>query len=74
MHISIFSAENDDIFRNCCKSGHLEIVKFISEIDDKIKIHAVNELLFRTVCHHGQLEVAKFLQKKYDINIYVGTG
>ena len=43
------------------KNGHLEVSKFLLEVNPNINISIDNEAAFRYTCQNGHLEVAKFL-------------
>ena len=55
------NAANECAFRWSCFKGHLEVCKFLIQIDKNIDIHAENEYAFRWSCSDGHLEVCKFL-------------
>jgi len=67
---------DDNVFRNSCYYGHLELAKWLCGLDDakeKINIHVDNEYVFRTSCYHGHLDMAKWLyslDRKIDIHAY----
>ena len=51
----------NDIFKYCCRFGHLEIVKCLLLFDKNINIRYDNEYAFRDACYNGHLEVVKYL-------------
>jgi hypothetical protein len=61
-----------DVFRDSCGFGHLEVAKWLYELDVNIDIHARKEEVFRISCGFGYLEMAKWLyglDGKIDIHI-----
>ena len=57
-------AELNEQFIDACKSGRLEVVKYLltsPELTEHANIHAENDLGFRSACVQGHLEVVQFL-------------
>ena len=52
---------NDKAFRYACLNGHIEIVKWLINLDNKPDIHANNDEAFRFACYKGHIEIAKWL-------------
>ena len=48
-------------FRSACRSGNLEIVKWLLEIEPQINIHIHNDLAFVEGCKNGNITLVKFL-------------
>jgi hypothetical protein len=66
--------DNDSIFCICCGGGHLEVAKWLFELDHKINIHVSYEWPFRSACSNGHLEVAKWLfELDHKINIHINS-
>jgi len=67
-------ANNEYGFQLACYNGHLEVIKYLMEQEDKPNIHAYNETGFRWACENGRLEVVKYLMEQDDKpNIHAGN-
>ena len=63
------NVENNKAFRWSCRKGHLEVCKFLIQLDKNIDIHAKNESAFRWSKKNKHFEVYNFLiqlDKKID--------
>lgn len=56
-------AVDEKPFSWACAEGHLEVAKWLLEVNPNININISNgnEYIFRSVCSHGHLHVAKWL-------------
>ena len=55
------NSENNKAFRWSCHNGHLEVCKFLIQLDKNIDIHAENEEAFIKSKEHGYIEVYNYL-------------
>ena len=63
------NVENNKAFSWSCSNGHLEVCKFLIQLDKNIDIHAKNEDAFRWSKKNTHFEVYNFLMqldKKFD--------
>jgi hypothetical protein len=66
--------DNDFAFRESCKNGYLEVVKWLYDVglqlNSPINIHEDEERAFRWSCWCGHLEVSKWL---YDLSLQLNS-
>ena len=55
------NVENNKAFRLSCSNGHLEVCKFLIQLDKNIDIHAANEYAFISSKKNKHFEVYNFL-------------
>jgi len=64
---------NDEAFRDACRFGHLEVAKWLLEVEPSIDISAQDEYAFRRACCNNHIDVATWLQslhpEKYEFEI-----
>lgn len=56
---------DDSIFRLSCSFGHLEISKWLLQLNNCIDVHSFNDYAFRYSCNNGYIIVAQWLNKTY---------
>lgn len=58
------------IFRNCCKHGQMEILRWMYYDIGWIDIHAMEDDAFRKACRYGHFEIAKWLYSFGGVDIH----
>lgn len=65
-----------DMFSDACINGHIEMAKYITDLNTNIDIHKNDEFIFRNACRQDQFKIVKWLvklcEKSYGkINIHI---
>ena len=64
MTINRISDYQEGAFRYACKSGNLELVKYLLSLKSDININSLNNCAIKNACEQGNTDIVKYLLNK----------